>query len=90
MHTVDEPCEIGVRQWALCSVLGVGVSIYLNTPTRCFYPLKTQTWLPAERKLFGPPPVLKILLEKATYAQTTLTYLCAYSKHSHATTTVHI
>ena len=36
MHTVDEPCEIGVRQWALCSVLGVGVSISISISIEYF------------------------------------------------------
>ena len=43
---------------------------HINTPSRCFYPLKTQTWLP-ERNFFGPPPGLKIVLKKATYTNDT-------------------
>ena len=57
------------------------------TPSTLFTPSNAAR--PAERKFLGPP-VLKTFLEKATHAQTTLTYLCADSKPTHTTTTVRI
>ena len=56
---------------------------HINTPTRCFYPLKTQTWLPAERKFFGPPPVLNIFQRRPrTHKRHSLIYAHIPSTHT--------
>ena len=51
-----------------------------------FLPPQNADVAPCGAEFFRAAAGAKYFSEKATYAQTTLTYLCAYSKHSHATT----